>query len=129
MKNEKWVLKQRPVGKPNIESDFEKISEEVRSIEYGEILVETQYLSLDPYMRGRMNAGPSYASPVEIGGVMEGEVIAKVIESKSRLYQKGDMVNAKIGWQKYEVLYENEPSISKINTIRMISFLNLAKSK
>jgi len=116
MKNEKWVLKQRPVGKPNIESDFEKISEEVRSIEYGEILVETQYLSLDPYMRGRMNAGPSYASPVEIGGVMEGEVIAKVIESKSRLYQKGDMVNAKIGWQKYEVLYENEPSISKINT-------------
>ena len=101
MKNEKWVLKQRPVGKPNIESDFEKVSEETRNIDYGEILVETQYLSLDPYMRGRMNAGPSYASPVEIGGVMEGEVIAKVIESKSKLYQIGDMINAKIGWQKY----------------------------
>ena len=50
MKNEKWVLKQRPVGKPNIESDFEKVSEETRTIDYGEILVETQYLSLDPYI-------------------------------------------------------------------------------
>ena len=76
MKNEKWVLKQRPNGRPNIETDFEKTYEDLPEINFGEILIETQYLSLDPYMRGRMNAGPSYASAVEIGDVMEGEVIA-----------------------------------------------------
>ena len=50
MKNEKWVLKQRPNGRPNIETDFEKTSEDLQEINFGEILIETQYLSLDPYL-------------------------------------------------------------------------------
>ena len=119
MKNEKWVLKQRPNGRPNIETDFEKTSEDLQEINFGEILVETQYLSLDPYMRGRMNAGPSYASAVEIGDVMEGEVIAKVIKSKSKSFNIGDMVNSKIGWQKYKILSENELKSGIINKINI----------
>ena len=119
MKNEKWVLKQRPNGRPNIETDFEKTSEDLPEINFGEILIETEYLSLDPYMRGRMNAGPSYASAVEIGDVMEGEVIAKVIKSKSKSFNIGDMVNSKIGWQKYKILSENELKSGIINKINI----------
>ena len=85
MKNEQWILSKRPVGVPNLETDITLQQVETRNLSLGEILIETQYLSLDPYMRGRMNAGPSYATPVEIGGVMEGEVIGKIIESKSKL--------------------------------------------
>ena len=84
MKNKKWILSKRPVGIPNIEEDFEMKESEIKKPDFGEILIKTQFLSLDPYMRGRMNSGPSYSKPVEIGGVMEGEVIGEVVESKSK---------------------------------------------
>ncbi|MDG2101115.1 MAG: NADP-dependent oxidoreductase [Dehalococcoidia bacterium] len=114
MKNHQWILKKRPNGKPNIETDFEMISTETQDLDYGQILVESQYLSLDPYMRGRMNAGASYANPVEIGSVMEGEVIGKVIESKSKKYKSGDFINTRLGWQKFGVL-DDDAQINKIN--------------
>ena len=60
-----------------------------------------------------MNAGPSYSDPVQIGAVMEGEVVAKVIETKSKIFNVGDMVTAKSGWQQYSTL--SEKSLSKIN--------------
>jgi NADPH-dependent curcumin reductase CurA len=90
------------------------ISTETKALEYGQILVESQYLSLDPYMRGRMNAGASYANPVEIGSVMEGEVIGKVIESKSKKFKPGEFINTRLGWQKYGVL-EDDSQINIIN--------------
>jgi hypothetical protein len=114
MKNQQWVLKRRPNGIPNIETDFEMISTETKDLDYGQILVESQYLSLDPYMRGRMNAGASYANPVEIGSVMEGEVIGKVIDSKSKKFKSGDLINTRLGWQKYGVI-QDDSQINKID--------------
>jgi NADPH-dependent curcumin reductase CurA len=67
----------------------------------GQMLLRTVYLSLDPYMRGRMNAGPSYARPVEVGEVMEGRAVAEVAESNLPGYQPGDVVLAPTGWQDY----------------------------
>src|SRR5262249_2029305 len=69
----------------------------------GQMLLRTVYLSLDPYMRGRMNAGPSYAKPVEVGEGMEGRAVAEVIESNLPGYQPGDVVLAPPGWQEYAV--------------------------
>ncbi|MAM45044.1 MAG: NADP-dependent oxidoreductase [Chloroflexi bacterium] len=114
MKNEQWILSKRPVGVPNLETDITLQQVETRNLNLGEMLIETQYLSLDPYMRGRMNAGPSYATPVDIGGVMEGEVIGKIIESKSKLYKKGDFINTRLGWQKYGIVNE-KTQINKID--------------
>jgi len=112
MKNKQWILSKRPSGTPNIEEDLKINVTETESLDYGDVLIKSEYLSLDPYMRGRMNAGPSYSSPVEIGGVMEGEIVGKIVESKSKNFKVGDMVNAKSGWQQYATLNEN--NISKI---------------
>src|SRR5262249_49194477 len=64
-------------------------------------LLRTIYLSLDPYMRGRMNAGPSYAAAVEVGAVMVGGTVAAVMESNLPSYKVGDLVVANTGWQEY----------------------------
>jgi NADPH-dependent curcumin reductase CurA len=69
----------------------------------GQMLLKAIYLSLDPYMRGRMNAGKSYAPPVEIGQVMEGRTVAQVIQSNLADYKTGDIVFAPIGWQEYAI--------------------------
>jgi hypothetical protein len=67
------------------------------------VLIRTQYLSLDPYMRGRMSDAPSYAPPVEVGGVMVGGTIGEVVESRSAELAVGDVVLAYNGWQKFGV--------------------------
>jgi NADPH-dependent curcumin reductase len=69
----------------------------------GEMLLRTIYLSLDPYMRGRMNAGPSYAKSVEIGEVMVGQSVCEVVESNLPTYQAGDIVLAGSGWQEFSL--------------------------
>ena len=68
--NKKIILKQRPVGEPKLE-DFELLEEEIRDPGDDQVLLKTIYMSLDPYMRGRMNDAKSYAKAVEIGEVME----------------------------------------------------------
>jgi NADPH-dependent curcumin reductase CurA len=65
------------------------------------MLIRSIYLSLDPYMRGRMNAGKSYARPVDVGEVMEGRAVGEVVESQHPNYSAGDVVVAPIGWQEY----------------------------
>ena len=67
----------------------------------GEVLVRNLYLSLDPYMRMRMDEGKSYAAPVQIGEVMVGGTIAEVVESKDPQFKAGDKVGARAGWQRY----------------------------
>ena len=67
------------------------------------MLLRTIYLSLDPYMRGRMNAGPSYAAPVEIGEVMVGQSVCEVVESNLPNYRSGDIVLASTGWREYSL--------------------------
>ena len=98
--NKKWILNKRPIGYPK-EEDFKLIESSVDELGEGEILIESHYLSLDPYMRGRMNDSKSYAPSIKLGGVITGEVVGKVVQSKSKLFNEGDYATAHIGWQKY----------------------------
>ena len=94
------VLNSRPVGTPS-PHDFllqERIVQEPSS---GQILLRTLFLSLDPYMRGRMSDAPSYAPPVAIGEVMVGSTVSRVESSQHPDYQPGDLVLAYSGWQGY----------------------------
>jgi NADPH-dependent curcumin reductase CurA len=100
--NRRIVLAARPQGEPQ-PSDFREEQVEMPTPGDGEILLRTLYLSLDPYMRGRMNAARSYAKPVEIGEVMTGRTIAEVIESRAPSFQPGEKVLSTSGWQNYAV--------------------------
>ena len=118
--NHQITLASRPVGYPR-ESDFNLVEVPIPIPENGQILIKTIYLSVDPYMRGRMNAVKSYAANVEIDEVMVGSVIAQVIESKHPNFRIGDIVNANIGWQEYGVAAGNEvrkidPTLAPIST-------------
>jgi NADPH-dependent curcumin reductase len=100
LKNRQVLLAARPSGEPTPD-DFRLVQAEAPPPGPGQMLLRTIYLSLDPYMRGRMNAGRSYARPVEVGEVMEGRGVAEVVESKLPGYQAGDVVFAPTGWQEY----------------------------
>ena len=96
--NTKILLNERPHGEPNL-GNFKTVKEETRTPKDGEVLLKTIYMSLDPYMRGRMNDAKSYAKPVEIGEVMEAGALSQVIESKSKFFKVGDFVEGRTGWQ------------------------------
>lgn len=118
--NRQITLAERPVGYPK-ETDFKLIETPIPQPENGQVLLKTLYLSVDPYMRGRMNASRSYTANVEHNEVMVGGVIAEVIESKHPNFEVGDIVNANIGWQEYGVsggdgLRKIDPSIAPIST-------------
>jgi NADPH-dependent curcumin reductase len=95
-------LASRPHGKPTPEH-FTITHKPIRSPGEGQVLIRTMYLSLDPYMRGRMSDAPSYAPPVEVGGLMVGGTVGEVIESNDPGVKPGDIVLAYTGWQKYGV--------------------------
>ncbi|MGZ3362848.1 MAG: NADP-dependent oxidoreductase, partial [Xanthobacteraceae bacterium] len=84
------VLVSRPVGEPKA-SDFRIEEYALPAPGEGQVLLRTIWLSLDPYMRGRMSDGPSYAAPVPIGGVMEGGTVCEVIASNNSSFAKGDI--------------------------------------
>lgn len=98
--NRRVVLASRPVGWPT-EADFRLVGAEAPEPGEGEVLVRNHYLSLDPYMRGRMDATRSYAKPVEIGAVMEGETVGEVVASRSDRFRPGQFVRGRVGWQEY----------------------------
>ena len=100
--NRRVVLANRPQGMPD-ESTLRLEEVSVPEAGQGEMLLRTRYLSLDPYMRGRMNDAKSYATPVQIGEVMTGQVVAEVISSDINGYKPGDTVLAPSGWQDYAV--------------------------
>ncbi len=113
-KNRKVVLKKRPVGFPRID-DFEIKSEIVQEINYGEVLVKILWLSLDPYMRGRMSEAKSYAPPIKIGSVITGGAVGEVIVSKCPYHKEGDIIEGfTLGWQEYAIVNTN--LIRKIDT-------------
>src|SRR4051794_31045057 len=101
-KNRQILLASRPSGEPTLDN-FRLVESEIPRPGPGQMLLRSIYLSLDPYMRGRMNAGKSYAPPVEIGQVMEGRAVAEVMESTVPGYQRGDVVFAPIGWQEFAI--------------------------
>ena len=96
--NRKIILKSRPEKEP-LKENFQIVEEDLDAVQAGQVQLKSIYLSLDPYMRGRMNAGRSYAKPVELGTVMEGEAVSEVIESHSDKFNKGDIVIGRTGWQ------------------------------
>jgi NADPH-dependent curcumin reductase CurA len=96
-------LASRPVGEPQ-DSDFEVVTTELPEVGEGQVLLRTVYLSLDPYMRGRMSAAKSYAKPVEVGDVMVGGTVCEVLESRAPDRAAGDLVLAFTGWQTHAVV-------------------------
>jgi NADPH-dependent curcumin reductase CurA len=94
------LLANRPTGWVK-ESDFRIAETPIVKPADGQVLVKGLYLSLDPYMRGRMNDTKSYAASAQIGSVMTGETVAEVIESKNPAFKVGDIVCAQTGWQQY----------------------------
>ncbi|MDP3893227.1 MAG: NADP-dependent oxidoreductase, partial [Nocardioides sp.] len=92
-----------PVGEPQ-DSDFEIVEAELPALEDGQVLLRTVYLSLDPYMRGRMSTAKSYAAPLEIGDVILGGTVCEVLESRSPKRAVGDMVLAFAGWQTHSIV-------------------------
>jgi len=113
--NRQFVLAARPTGLPE-PSTFQLIESPIRELKDGELLVRAMYLSVDPYMRGRLNQARSYAPPVEIGGVMVGAAVARVVESKNPGFAVDDIVVTYAGWQEYAIsdgqgLRKLDPSI------------------
>jgi NADPH-dependent curcumin reductase CurA len=100
--NTRIRLASRPAGKPTREN-FTITREPVPVPGDGEVLIRVQYLSLDPYMRGRMSDAPSYAPPVEVGGLMVGGTVGVVVESRDPSLAAGDVVLSYSGWQAYDV--------------------------
>jgi len=94
------VLARRPQGAP-VPEDFRLETHPVPRAGSGMVLLRTRYLSLDPYMRGRMNEGPSYAPPVAVGAVMTGQTVSVVEASAVPGFAAGDLVVANVGWQDY----------------------------
>jgi NADPH-dependent curcumin reductase len=99
--NRRIVLARRPQGAP-VPEDFRLETHPIPHPAPGEVLLRTRYLSLDPYMRGRMNEGPSYAPPVALGAVMTGQTVS-VVEAAAPGFEVGDLVVANVGWQDYGV--------------------------
>jgi NADPH-dependent curcumin reductase CurA len=97
------LLARRPLGEP-VPEDFRHETGPVPRPGPGEVLARTLWLSLDPYMRGRMNEAPSYTAPVPLGGVMQGECVGQVLASHSPDFAPGDFVRGHGGWQSHFVL-------------------------
>jgi len=100
--NRQIRLKSRPSGEPTL-VNFETADLPVPEAKDGEVVRRTIYLSLDPYMRGRMSDAPSYATPVKVGEVMVGHTVSEVVESRNPQFKKGDFVAGYDGWQAYGV--------------------------
>jgi len=101
-RNRRIVLNSRPDGAPQL-TDFRLEEADVPAPGKGEVLLRTIYLSLDPYMRGRMSEGPSYAEPVALNDVMVGGAVCRVEESNHSLFAAGDLVLGYSGWQDFAV--------------------------
>lgn len=96
------VLARRPQGRPN-PTDFRVETADLPDLEDGQVLLETLYLSLDPYMRGRMSDAKSYADPVQIGEVMVGGTVSRVARSRNDEWHEGDVVLSGNGWQSHAI--------------------------
>ena len=120
--NRQWLLKNRPSAEVS-ESDFELAEMAVPEPGDGEFVAKALWLSVDPYMRGRMNEGKSYVPPVGLGEVMTGGVVGQVVASKNPQFAQGDIVEGRFGWQEYALsdgktdgARKVDPSLAPIQT-------------
>lgn len=111
--NHRIVLNSRPVGAPTLDN-FRLEEAPIAAPATGEVLLRTLFLSLDPYMRGRMSDGPSYAAPVALGEVMVGSTISRVEASQHPDFKAGDLVLGQSGWQ--SLALSNGKALSKLDT-------------
>lgn len=100
--NKTILLKNRPEGTPR-KSDFQFTEENIPEIEDGQIRLKTKYVSVDPYMRGRMNDEKSYIEPFQLNEPINSGIIAEVTESKNESFEKGDFVSGMLDWKEYQV--------------------------
>ncbi|HVZ43625.1 MAG TPA: NADP-dependent oxidoreductase [Ramlibacter sp.] len=101
--NKQILLDSRPQGEASV-SNFRLVASETPALGDGQVLVKHLFLSLDPYMRGRMNDAKSYAQPQPLGQVMQGGTVGEVVESRNANFQAGDKVVGMGGWQEYSVV-------------------------
>ncbi len=101
--NQQFLLASRPQGEASADN-FRLVTAETSALQEGQVLVRHHYLSLDPYMRGRMNEGKSYTAPQPLGEVMIGGTVGQVVESRSPRFAVGDFVVGMGGWQLYSVV-------------------------
>jgi NADPH-dependent curcumin reductase CurA len=118
--NRQILLKSRPTGAPSLDN-FEMVQGAVPEPGDGELVTRTLYLSLDPYMRGRMNAAKSYATPAAVGAPMVGGTVGEVVASRHPRYAVGDIVLGFGGWQEYVLsngagLRKLDPAAAPIST-------------
>lgn len=114
--NRQVFLDSRPQGEA-VASNFKLVTGETPALADGEVLVRHHFLSLDPYMRGRMNDAKSYAAPQPLGQVMQGGTAGEVVESRSPKYQPGDKVVGFGGWQEYSVVKADQMgALRKVDT-------------
>ena len=114
--NRQILLDNRPQGEATT-SNFRLVSVQTPELSEGQVLVRHHYLSLDPYMRGRMNDGKSYAQPQPLGEVMIGGTVGEVQQSRHPRFQPGDAVVGMGGWQEYSVVDADQPGLlRKVDT-------------
>jgi NADPH-dependent curcumin reductase len=114
--NQQFLLDNRPSGEA-VTSNFKLVTSQTAPLQDGQVLVRHHFLSLDPYMRGRMNDAKSYAAPQPLGQVMQGGTVGEVVESRSPLFQPGDKVVGMGGWQQYSVVDTAQPgALRKLDT-------------
>jgi len=117
--NQQILLDNRPQAQASA-GNFKIISSETPALQDGQVLVRHHYLSLDPYMRGRMNDSKSYAQPQALGEVMGGGTAGEVVESRSSRYAVGDQVVGMGGWQEYAVVQADQPgAMRKVDTAQV----------
>ncbi len=117
--NKQIILDNRPQGEASA-SNFKLVAGETPPLQEGQVLVRHHFLSLDPYMRGRMNDAKSYAAPQPLGQVMQGGTAGEVVESRSPKYQPGDKVVGYGGWQEYSAVNADQlGALRKVDTAQV----------
>ena len=104
------LLNKRPEGKPTA-SDFKFIEEDMPVLAHGEVLLKTLYVSVDPYLRGRMTDAKSYIPPFELNKPVQSAIIAEVTESKNPDFKAGDFVSGMLDWKQFQT--NNGKSLTK----------------
>ncbi|TCP17259.1 NADP-dependent oxidoreductase [Simplicispira metamorpha] len=118
-RNQQILLDNRPQGQASA-SNFKLVASDTPALQDGQVLVRHHYLSLDPYMRGRMNDSKSYAAPQPLGEVMQGGTAGEVIESRDPRFAVGDKVVGFGGWQEYSVVNAAQPgTLKKVDTTQV----------
>jgi NADPH-dependent curcumin reductase CurA len=117
--NKQILLDNRPQGEATA-SNFKLVVTDTPPLQDGQVLVRHHFLSLDPYMRGRMNDAKSYAAPQALGQVMQGGTTGEVVESRSARFKAGDKVVGMGGWQEYSVVTADQPgALRKVDTAQV----------